>query len=147
MGALQQAVRMSAPDNISSSSSRNQLQHLHRQTLWEALASQAALAPQSAANSTQFSFHASTAAFYILKACLIRMHADRACGAAPPFTLAVAADIEGCTGINCLQVDTNSNGTCFDVTAPGTGYTCGCKAGREWKNGQCAGVLASCLWC
>jgi hypothetical protein len=56
------------------------------------------------------------------------------CLAAPP------ADINGCIGNTCTQ-DPNSNGTCLDVPAPGTGYTCACKNGAAWSSGSCVGAL------
>lgn len=51
------------------------------------------------------------------------------------------ADIDGCVGheTDCA-LDTNSNGTCLDVPAPGIGHTCACLAGKSWEYGKCRGA-------
>jgi hypothetical protein len=49
------------------------------------------------------------------------------------------ADIDGCAGpAYCLGL-ANSNGTCLDVAAPGTGYTCAGDAGYWWNGAACEG--------
>jgi hypothetical protein len=66
-------------------------------------------------------------------------HASHFCTAVLAFT--ASADANGCIGNTCAQ-DPNSNGTCLDMPAPGTGYTCACKNGAPWNNGRCEGA-----WC
>jgi hypothetical protein len=51
-------------------------------------------------------------------------------------------DTNACLATNsnpCVTVP-NNNGTCFDVAAPGIGFTCGCKGGYVWQTGACQGA-------
>jgi hypothetical protein len=51
--------------------------------------------------------------------------------------LDTTADTDGCSDNPCGSI---ANATsCIDAVAPLTNFSCGCTAGREWKNGQCAG--------
>jgi hypothetical protein len=48
----------------------------------------------------------------------------------------VSADVNGSLGKTCTNVD-NSNGTCYDVPAPGTGYKCRCVDNYVWDGTKC----------
>jgi hypothetical protein len=51
--------------------------------------------------------------------------------------LVCSADVNGCVGEPCINV-VNSNGTCYDVPAPGTGYKCACSDHYVWDGTHCA---------
>jgi hypothetical protein len=61
-----------------------------------------------------------------------------------PVLFVMPSDDNGCTlagGDPCNSANMpNSIGTCYDVAAPGTGYTCGCITGATWVNGACQGA-------
>jgi hypothetical protein len=50
----------------------------------------------------------------------------------------VVADVNGCVSSPCSgAAGLNSNGTCVDVPAPGTGFACLCNAGYWWDGTAC----------
>lgn len=57
-------------------------------------------------------------------------------------------DTDGCKNNPCASIAQAT--TCVDAVAPLTDFSCGCAAGFEWKNGQCAGGgwqrLLCCFW-
>jgi hypothetical protein len=59
---------------------------------------------------------------------------------------AACADDNGCAGtVNPCTSGPGSSlstGACFDVAAPGIGYTCSCVTGATWMNGACQGGWA-----
>jgi hypothetical protein len=48
-----------------------------------------------------------------------------------------STDVDDCSNDPCASIGNTTN--CIDAVAPLTGFSCGCTAGREWKNGQCVG--------
>jgi hypothetical protein len=52
-----------------------------------------------------------------------------------------AADTNGCQSEACNSTANAVNGSCADVPAPGTGYTCNCSQGYAWASStaQCNG--------
>jgi hypothetical protein len=49
--------------------------------------------------------------------------------------------VNGCVGDPCANV-ANSNGTCYDVPAPGTGYKCACSGYFVWDGTRCAACVS-----